>query len=87
MSLADDREAGTLAAAVELIDWYDATREIEVPFCILKKACKVEALGLGSIEQLEYALALFIVVAARIASQERWPGSTDASSAFHRPYW
>jgi hypothetical protein len=65
--LLTNREAGTLAAAVELIDWYRARWEIEILFNVLKNACKVEALQLGSIEQLERALALFMVVAWRIA--------------------
>jgi hypothetical protein len=66
--LLTNREAGTLAAAaVELIDWYRARWEIEILFNVLKNACKVEALQLGSIAQLERALALFMVVAWRIA--------------------
>lgn len=65
--LLTNREASTLAAAVELIDWYRARWEIEILFNVLKNACKVEALQLGSIEQLERALALFMVVAWRIA--------------------
>jgi hypothetical protein len=65
--LLTNREAGTQAAAVELIDWYRARWEIEILFNVLKNACKVEALQLGSIEQLERALALFMVVAWRIA--------------------
>lgn len=36
-------------------------------FNVLKNACKVEALQLGSMEKLERALALFMVVAWRIA--------------------
>jgi len=51
--LLTSREAGTLAAAVELIDWYRARWEIEILFDVLKNACKVEALQLASIEQLE----------------------------------
>jgi hypothetical protein len=65
--LLTNREAGTLSAAVELIEWYRARWEIEILFNVLKNACKVEALQLGSIEKLERALALFMVVAWRIA--------------------
>lgn len=65
--LLTNREVGTLAAAVELIEWYRARWEIEILFNVLKNACKVEALQLGSIEKLERALALFMVVAWRIA--------------------
>lgn len=65
--LLTNREVGTLAAAIELIEWYRARWEIEILFNVLKNACKVEALQLGSIEKLERALALFMVVAWRIA--------------------
>ena len=51
----------------ELIDWYRARWEIEMLYDVLKNACRVEALQLGSITQLERALALFMVVAWRIA--------------------
>ena len=53
--------------AVTLIDWYRARWEIEMLFDVLKNACRVEALQLGTIEKLERALALFMVVAWRIA--------------------
>jgi hypothetical protein len=53
--------------AIELIDWYRARWEIEMLFNILKNACRVEALQLGTIERLERAIALFMVVAWRIA--------------------
>ncbi len=65
--LLTNRKASTLADAVELIEWYRARWEIEILFNVLKNACKVEALQLGSIEKLERALALFMVVAWRIA--------------------
>jgi IS4 transposase len=64
--LLTNREAVTLEAAVEIIDWYRARWEIEILFHVLKNACRVEALQLGSIERLERALALFMVVAWRI---------------------
>ncbi|PHV03800.1 IS4 family transposase [Janthinobacterium sp. BJB412] len=60
-TVANDREA------VALIDWYRARWEIEMLFDVLKNACRVEALQLGTIEKLERALALFMVVAWRIA--------------------
>lgn len=53
--------------AVALIDWYRARWEIEMLFDVLKNACRVEALQLGTIKKLERALALFMVVAWRIA--------------------
>jgi hypothetical protein len=51
----------------ELIDWYRTRWEIEMLFDILKNACRVEALELSRIDRLERALAMFMVVAWRIA--------------------
>lgn len=51
----------------ELIDWVRARREIEVFFNVLKNGCRVEALQLASREEIERALALFMVVSWRIA--------------------
>jgi hypothetical protein len=65
--LLTNREATTLQQAIELIDWYRARWEIEILFNVLKNGCRVEALQLGTIERLERALALFLVVAWRIA--------------------
>jgi hypothetical protein len=65
--LLTNRVATTLDEAVELIDWYRARWEIEMLFNVLKNACRVEALQLGSVEKLERALALFLVVAWRVA--------------------
>lgn len=65
--LLTNRDAATPEAIVELIDWYRARWEIEMLFNVLKNACRVEALQLGSMAQLERALALFMVVAWRIA--------------------
>ena len=57
--------------AVALIDWHRARWEIEMLFDVPKNACRVEALQLGTIEKLERALALVLVVACRIASRMR----------------
>lgn len=65
--LLTNRSADTAAAAAELIDWYRARWEIEILFDVLKNACRVEALQLGTIERIERALALYLVVAWRIA--------------------
>jgi hypothetical protein len=65
--LLSNREAATTEAVVELIDWYRARWEIEILFNVLKNACRVEALQLGAIERIERALALYLVVAWRIA--------------------
>jgi hypothetical protein len=65
--LLTNRQATSLQEAIELIDWYRARWEIEMLFNVLKNGCRVEALQLGAIERLERALALFLVVAWRIA--------------------
>ena len=65
--LLTNRIAVSLDDAIELIDWYRARWEIEMLFNILKNACRVEALQLGTVERLERALALFMVVAWRVA--------------------
>lgn len=65
--LLTNRIAISLDDAIELIDWYRARWEIEMLFNILKNACRIEALQLGTIQRLERALALFMVVAWRVA--------------------
>ena len=65
--LLTNRSANSAAEVAELIDWYRARWEIEMLFNVLKNGCKVEALQLGTIERIERALALYLVVAWRIA--------------------
>ncbi|WP_338844729.1 IS4 family transposase [Massilia sp. W12] len=65
--LLTNRRAETLADASELIDWYRARWEIEIFFNVLKNGCEVEELQLSTMARLERALALFMVVAWRIA--------------------
>jgi hypothetical protein len=65
--LLTNRSATTLDDVIELIDWYRARWEIEIYFHVLKNACKVEAMQLTHIDKIERALALFMVVAWRIA--------------------
>jgi hypothetical protein len=88
--LLTNREAGTFEAAAELIDWYRARWEIERFFDILKNGCRVEALQLSTMERLERALALFMVVAWRIARLMRL-GRTcpdlEAELVFARDEW
>jgi hypothetical protein len=67
--LLTNRHAETIEAQVELINWYRARWEIELLFLVLKEGCRVEALQLGTVERLERAFALFLIVAWRIA---RW---------------
>ena len=57
----------TLEDAARMIDWYRARWEIEMFFHVLKNGCRIEALQLGSIEKIERALVLYMVVARRIA--------------------
>lgn len=65
--LLTNRHANALDEVNELIDWYRARWEIEMLFDILKNACRVEALQLSGIDRLERALAMFMVVAWRVA--------------------
>jgi len=88
--LLTNRPIDTFAAAAELIDWYRARWEIELFFHVLKNGCRVEALQLSTMERLERALALFMVVAWRIARLMRL-GRTcpdlDAALLFERDEW
>ncbi len=65
--LLTNRVATRLEAVVELIDWYRARWEIEIYFHVIKNGCRVEALQLGHIDKLELALAIYMVVAWRLA--------------------
>ena len=76
--------------AAQVIDWYRARWEIEMFFHVLKNGCKVEALQLASIEKLERALAVYLVVAWRIARLMRLGRSCpdlDAELLFDRDEW
>lgn len=59
--------APSFADVVELIDRYRARREIAMFFHVVKNGCRVEALQLCCIEGIKLALALFVVLAWRIA--------------------
>lgn len=65
--LLTNREAATTESVTELIDWYRARWEIEMLFNVLKSRCKVEELQLGTIDRIERALALYLVLTWRIA--------------------
>lgn len=65
--LLSNRAAPALADVLGLIDWYRARWEIELFFHVVKNGCRVEALQLSSMDRIERALALFLVVAWRIA--------------------
>ena len=64
--LLSNREVDSLEGACALIDWYRARWEIEMFFHVLKSGCKVEALQLSTIQRLERALALFMILAWRV---------------------
>lgn len=81
--LLTNREATDLDAVVELINWYRARWEIEIYFNVIKNGCRVEALQLGHISKIELALAVYMVVAWRLArlvrlgrSHPDWPADT-----------
>lgn len=65
--LLTNRVPGCRDDLVELIDWYRARWEIEMFFHVLKNGCRVEALQLAAVDRIERALALFMIVAWRIA--------------------
>ncbi|ABM58838.1 IS4 family transposase [Verminephrobacter eiseniae] len=65
--LLSNRPAGDLQAATQLIEWYRARWEIELFFHVVKNGCRIEALQLSRIERLERAIALYLVIAWRLA--------------------
>jgi IS4 transposase len=80
----------TLEQAARMIDWYRARWEIEMFFHVLKNGCRVEALQLGSIEKIERALVLYMIVAWRIARLMRLGRSCpdlDAQLMFEPDEW
>lgn len=69
--LLTNRDVPDLEAAATLIDWYRARWEIEIFFNTLKSGCRVESLQLASMERIERALALYLVVSWRIGQLMR----------------
>ena len=79
-----------LEQAAQMIDWYRSRWEIEMFFHVLKNGCRIEALQLGSIEKIERALVLYMVVAWRIARLMRLGRSCpelDAQLMFEPDEW
>jgi len=70
--LLTNRQAAILEEVVELIDWYRRRWLIEIFFRILKSGCKVEALQLSTLERLERALMIFLIIAWRILHVVTW---------------
>lgn len=64
--LLTNREISDLQAAAELIAWYRCRWEVELLFLTLKQGCRVEALQLSTVQRIERALAVYLVVAWRI---------------------
>jgi hypothetical protein len=70
--LLTNRVAATLEQVVELIDWYRRRWLIEIFFRIWKAGCRVEALQLGTLERLERALVIYLIIAWRIRHRVTW---------------
>jgi hypothetical protein len=66
------RIAESLEAVVEVIEWYRRRWLVEIFFKILKSGCRVEALQLGTLERLERALVLYLIIAWRILHLVTW---------------
>lgn len=80
--LLTNRAAATLEQASELIDWYRARWETEIYCNALKNGCEVKELQLSPIDRLERALALFMVVAWRVAYlMRKWRICPDVNAA------
>ncbi|MCB1825527.1 MAG: IS4 family transposase [Candidatus Competibacteraceae bacterium] len=70
--LLTNRTAETLEDVVQLIDWYRKRWLIEIFFRIWKSGCRVEALQLGTLERLERALVIYLIIAWRILHLVTW---------------
>jgi hypothetical protein len=70
--LLTNRIAESLEAVVEVIEWYRRRGLVEIFFKILKSGCRVEALQLGTLERLERALVLYLIIAWRILHLVTW---------------
>ena len=70
--LLTNRVAETLEQVVEFIDWYRRRWLVEIFFRIWKSGCRVEALQLGTLERLERALVIYLIIAWRILHLVTW---------------
>lgn len=70
--LLTNRTAEPLEAVVELIDWYRRRWRVEIFFRILKSGGRVEALQRGTLERLERALVIDLIIAWRILHLVTW---------------
>jgi len=64
--LLTNRPVVTAEQAAELLSWYLCRWQIELFFKILKSGCKIEELQLETLERLEPALALYLIIAWRV---------------------
>ena len=64
--LLTNRTVATAEQAAELLSWYLCRWQVELFFKILKSGCKVEELQLQTLERLEPALALYLIIAWRV---------------------
>jgi len=64
--LLTNRAVATAEQAAELLSWYLCRWQIELFFKILKSGCKVEELQLETLERLEPALSLYLIIAWRV---------------------
>jgi hypothetical protein len=88
--LLTNRVVATLEEAAQLIDWYRCRWEIETLFHVLKNGCRVESLQLGHVRKLELALAIYLVVAWRLAHLTRLGRilpELPASAVFEQTEW
>jgi hypothetical protein len=70
--LAREEHPPTGAKAIECIDWYRRRWLVEIFFRIWKSGCRVEALQLGTLERLERALVIYLIIAWRILHLVTW---------------
>jgi hypothetical protein len=70
--LLTNRVAESLEHVVELIQWYRRRWLVEIFFRILKSGCRVEALQLGTLQRLERALVIYLIIAWRILHLVTW---------------
>jgi hypothetical protein len=61
-----------LEQVVELIDGYRRCWLVEIFFRIWKSGCRVAALQLGTLERLERALVIYLIIAWRILHLVTW---------------
>lgn len=70
--LLTNRVAETLEQVVECIAWYRRRWLVEIFFRIWKSGCRVAALQLGTLERLERALVIYLIIAWRILHLVTW---------------